>query len=153
MNPKYKRLEQSLYEQVPLAAAMMVTIGALDENAVVLRAPLRPNVNNKSTVFAGSATPVAILAGWSLIHLRLLEEGYVCEIVIQSNRTRFEKPITGDFSVMASLAEGSVWGEFKGLLSENGKSHIEVKCVFECDGHRVGALSASFVGIIRSKPR
>ena len=77
-------LEQYLHRQIPLSAAMRVTVRGATLESVILAAPLEPNLNHKSTAFGGSLSALGILAAWSLVHLRLLEEGVKCEIVIQS---------------------------------------------------------------------
>lgn len=76
------KLKRYLYTNIPLSEAMKVSVETATTDSVVLSAPLEPNINHKSTVFGGSASAVAILAAWSLVHLRLEREGHHSEIVI-----------------------------------------------------------------------
>src|SRR5512134_596976 len=92
------RLEEYLHTEIPLSAAMQVFVRSVSADSVVLSAPLEPNINHKSTVFGGSASAVAILAAWSLLHLRLTAEGHDCQLVIQSNQMSYDRPIQGAFS-------------------------------------------------------
>ncbi|RYE53550.1 MAG: hypothetical protein EOP18_08925, partial [Rhizobiaceae bacterium] len=50
---------------------MQVRVVAASVERVTLSAPLAPNINHRATVFGGSASAVAILSAWSLLHLRL----------------------------------------------------------------------------------
>ena len=68
-------LERYLHEHIPLSKAMQVSVVSVDTDGVTLRAPLAPNINHQDTVFGGSASAVAILAGWSLLHTRLAAAG------------------------------------------------------------------------------
>jgi thioesterase domain-containing protein len=83
MNPK--ELEQYLHEHIPLSQAMQVSVLDAKEDCVVLSAPLAPNINHTETIFGGSASAVAILAAWSLVHVRLKGAGIAYSIVIQRN--------------------------------------------------------------------
>ena len=65
------QLERYLHEHIPLSKAMGVSVLSVGEEAVTLRAPLAPNINHRETVFGGSASALAILAAWSLLHTRL----------------------------------------------------------------------------------
>src|SRR4051812_8071949 len=78
-------LEDYLHSHIPLSAAMQVAVDTVDVHGVVLRAPLAPNINHRDTVFGGSASAVAILAAWSLLHTRMRQEGIAARLVIQAN--------------------------------------------------------------------
>ena len=90
-------LESYLHAHIPLSSAMGVTVRSANDEAVVLHAPLGPNINHRDTVFGGSASALAILAGWSLVHLRLTKEGVSPRIVIQRNTVEYNAPMLGDF--------------------------------------------------------
>ena len=76
-----KQLEQYLHDHIPLSRAMQVTVISLAQDRVILSAPLAPNINHRDTVFGGSASAVAILAAWSLLHTRLQNAGLQFNIV------------------------------------------------------------------------
>ena len=88
-------LEQYLHRQIPLSRAMAVTVESVSPRSVVLQAPLQPNINHHDTVFGGSAASVALLAGWSLLHLRLRAQGCANRLVIQRHSMEHERPIQG----------------------------------------------------------
>ncbi|MDL2338661.1 MAG: YiiD C-terminal domain-containing protein, partial [Pseudomonadota bacterium] len=54
---------------------MQVSVVEVSAEQVVLAAPLAPNINHQDTVFGGSASAVAILAAWSMLHTKLTAAG------------------------------------------------------------------------------
>ncbi len=142
-------LEQYLHRQIPLSAAMQVRVGAARSDLVILSAPLGPNVNHKSTAFGGSISALGILAAWSLLHLRLLDEALTCEVVIQSNQMDYNRPITGTFSASSSLPDLAVWPAFLKTLTRRRLARIEVRSELIFEETVVGQLSGRFVAFLR----
>ncbi len=83
-------LEKYLHEQIPMSEAMQVSVVEVKSEAVVLSAPLAPNINHRETVFGGSASAVAIVAAWSLLHIRLKSSGISSRLVIQRNIMNYD---------------------------------------------------------------
>ena len=81
-------LAQYIHEHIPLSKAMGVSVVAVEDDAITLQAPLEPNLNHRQTVFGGSASALAILASWSLLHVRLHGQGIADRLVIQRNSIR-----------------------------------------------------------------
>jgi len=138
-------LEQYLHQHIPLSRSMAVRVASMDEGAVTLRAPLAPNINHQETVFGGSASALAILAGWALLHVRLRAEGVASRLVIQRNTMEYERPITGDFTARASLERPDRWRQFTATLARKGKGRITVLAVLEHAGGVGGRFSGEFV--------
>ena len=69
------QLQLYLHQHIPLSAAMQVRVLAATPDEVLLQAPLAPNINHRETVFGGSASALAILAAWSLVHTRMRAQG------------------------------------------------------------------------------
>src|SRR5262245_21829556 len=67
-------VERYLHQNIPLSAAMGVRVGSATPHRVELAAPLAPNINHQSTVFGGSASALAMLSAWTLVHLGLRHE-------------------------------------------------------------------------------
>lgn len=141
------KLEQYLHDHIPLSKAMQVAVVSLTTDAVVLSAPLPPNINHRDTVFGGSASAVAILAAWSLLHTRMLEEGVSSRLVIQRNTMEYHLPIEGTFTATAYLTEPAAWQKFIVMLKRKGKARITVTSVLEYDGQLAGTLSGEFVAL------
>jgi thioesterase domain-containing protein len=140
-------LQQYLHAHIPLSAAMQVSALDVGTDSVRLAAPLAPNINHRETVFGGSASAVAILAAWSLLHVRLKSAGLDVRLVIQRNTMDYGLPIEGDFTARSSLAEPQQWDLFLRMLARKGKARIEVVSVLECAGTVVGRLSGEFVAL------
>jgi thioesterase domain-containing protein len=140
-------VERYLHEHIPLSKAMAVSVVSVEPDAVVLRAPLAPNLNHRETVFGGSASAVAILAAWSLLHARLRSEGVASRLVIQRNTMEYERPIPGDFTARASLERPEHWQQFIRMLARKGKARITVCSVLEHAGQAVGRLTGEFVAL------
>lgn len=140
-------LEQYLHEHIPLSRAMEVSVVSVEEDTVILRAPLGPNINHRDTVFGGSASALAILAAWSLLHTRLRRDGIACRLVIQRNVMEYEQPIQGEFTARASLADHAAWSQFTRMLARKGKARIAVSSLLEQGGQIVGRLTGEFVAL------
>jgi thioesterase domain-containing protein len=144
-----RSLEKYLHKQIPLSAAMKVSVQSATMESVVLSAPLEPNINHKSTVFGGSASALGILAAWSILHLRLVDEGHHCEIVIQSNQMEYDRPISGTFTATSSLADTSAWPTFLKMLTRKKRARIEVQSILTYEDDAVGRLKGKFVAFLR----
>jgi thioesterase domain-containing protein len=138
-------LAQYLHQQIPLSRAMQVDALEVSEDSVRLSAPLVPNVNHRATVFGGSASALAILAAWSLLHVRLRGSFPQASIVIQRQSTSYNRPIQGTFSARAALAQPDDWSRFVRLLARRGKARISVTSTLEYAGEQVGQFSGDFV--------
>jgi thioesterase domain-containing protein len=141
-------LEAYLHGHIPLSAAMKVSVDAVDVYGVTLRAPLAPNINHRDTVFGGSASAVAILAAWSLLHTRMLQEGIAGRLVIQSNTMDYALPILGEFTARSALEQPGQWPRFTRTLARMGRARTRVGAVLESGGQVVGHLSGEFVALI-----
>jgi thioesterase domain-containing protein len=143
-----RALEGYLHRQIPLSAAMQVSVRSVAPDHVVLGAPLEPNINHKSTVFGGSACAVATLAAWTLVHLRLRDVGGPCHLVIQSNRMEYDRPILGPFEAKASLPNPDLWPSFFNMLVRKKRARIEVRSVLLFDDEVVGRFEGRFVALL-----
>jgi thioesterase domain-containing protein len=144
-----RSLENYLHEQIPLSAAMQVSVLSVNVDAVILSAPLTPNINHKRTAFGGSIATLGILAAWSLLHVRLLEEGLACEVVIQSSHVDYAKPITGAFTASSSLADASGWPRFLTTLVRRKVARVEVRSQLSSEGGDAGCFHGRFVAFLK----
>ncbi|MDP3743739.1 MAG: YiiD C-terminal domain-containing protein [Methylotenera sp.] len=138
-------LEQYLYEHIPLSLVMQVSVIGVREDGVTLRAPLAPNINHTSTIFGGSASAVAILSAWSLVHVYMKNAGIACSIVIQRNSMAYEKPIYGSFTARSSITEPALLALFMRTLLRRGRARISVSSLLEYEGKIVGKFEGDFV--------
>jgi thioesterase domain-containing protein len=140
-------LETYLHDHIPLSAAMGVSVRSADLDSIVLDAPLGPNINHRDTVFGGSASALAILAAWSLVHVRLRDAGVPCRLVIQRNRVEYTAAMLGDFSAVARLADPSAWERFAAMLNRRGMARIDVVCELTSGERSGGRFEGTFVAI------
>ena len=145
MNPA--ELQRYLHDHIPLSAAMQVEVQAATPEQIVLGAPLAPNINHRDTVFGGSASALAILSAWSLLHVRLTAEGYKTRLVIQRNSMSYEQAILGHFTAQAAAPALPQWQAFTRMLARKGKARIAVSSTLQCEGQEVGRFEGEFVAL------
>jgi thioesterase domain-containing protein len=139
-------LQQYLHTSIPLAHAMQVSVDTAETDVVVLRAPWAPNANPHGTVFGGSAVSLAILAGWSLLHVRLLAAGHAGQLVIQRQTMEYERPVASDITAHARLAEPAQWPRFLRMLTRHGKARLSVDVrLDDQDSRQAGRFHGEFV--------
>ena len=143
------QLQDYLHAHIPLSKAMQVEAIFVSAEAIVLGAPLEPNINHRETVFGGSASALAILSAWSLLHTRLQTEQVACQLVIQRNTMEYDLPIGGAFQARATITHPEDWPRFLLMLSRKGRARIAVSSVLEFDGSPVGRFSGEFVALRR----
>ena len=140
-------LERYLHDHIPLSKAMQVAVVSVDPDSVTLRAPLAPNINHQDTVFGGSASAVAMLAGWSLLHTRLAGAGLASRLVIQRNTVNYDLPIAGPFTARSFIRTAATWEAFVVMLRRKGRARLTVSCILEYDGQPAGRLEGEFVAL------
>lgn len=140
-------LERYIHEHIPLSKAMQVSVVSVQSAGVTLRAPLAPNINHQDTVFGGSASAVAILAAWSLLHTRLAAADLPSRVVIQRNTVNYELPIAGSFTARSFIQTPTAWEPFVRMLKRKGRARITVACILEFDGQAAGRFAGEFVAL------
>lgn len=145
-------LQDYLHKHIPLSRAMHVSVVRAEEDSVILSAPLAPNINHRETVFGGSASAVAILAAWSLLHTRLRTAGLARRLVIQRHTMNFTLPIAGAFTARAFIPHPAAWDHFIRVLARKRRARIAVSAVLEHDGKAVAHLEGAFVALDPQAP-
>jgi len=140
-------LERYLHEHIPLSKAMQVSVVSVQTDGVTLRAPLAPNINHRDTVFGGSASALAILAGWSLLHTRLEGAGLSSRLVIQRNTVNYDLPIAGPFTARSFIQTPAAWESFMLMLRRKGRARLTISCILDYDGQRAGRFEGEFVAL------
>lgn len=143
MNPL--ELQAYLHQHIPLSHAMGVSVVEASPHQVILSAPLAPNINHRDTVFGSSASAVAILAAWSMLHLRLSAEGLGSRLVIQRNTMGYLAPMAGTFTAVAQAPAAQVWQPFARMLQRKGIGRIVQASVLHYQGEAAGQLEGEFV--------
>jgi len=139
------KLQNYLYNHIPITSAMGVEVRQCTYDQVVLFAPLAPNINHRDTVFGGSASTLAILSAWALLHVRLANEPVTPRLVIQHNTMSYDKPIAGDFYAVCHYDTQSEWERFSKTLARRGRARINVAAVLQCGTEVVANFEGRFV--------
>ena len=103
---------------------MGVVVVEASPDRVRLRFPLGPNLNHHGTAFGGSLSAAGILAGWALLHTRLMAEGIEASTVVADSRTRYLSPVAGDFEALAVAPTQVQWEQFVDMLRRWGRARL-----------------------------
>lgn len=147
MLPNIIEVENYLHEHIPLSKSMEVKVKQVDENGISLIAPLIPNINHRSTVFGGSVSALAILAGWTLVHTNLQALSLPSRIVIQRNSIEYLQPIDGNFMAICPFPSVEIWQKFIKMLERKSKSRIELNVDVFGNGEKAGSFTGVYVAI------
>lgn len=140
-------VEQYLHKHIPLTVAMGVRVKMASPGRVELAAPLAPNINHHETVFGGSASALATLSAWSLVHVGLRHAEMEAVIVIQRNVMSYEEPIHGDFSAVCTLIDDTAWQRFLKTLQRRGRARITMNAHLTFEGRQVASFEGDFVAL------
>lgn len=138
--------ESYLHEHVPLTRQMRVRVTRCDADGVLLAAPLAPNINHVGTVFAGSASALAMLAGWTLVHARLAEWPFAATLVIRRGRIDYDRPIDGDFEAWCPSPGEPEWQRF-GADLRAGRGRLELDVEVRRHGRRMASFNGVYVAL------
>ncbi len=122
-----KQLQAYLYEHIPITKAMGVQVEHASLDKVVLWAPLRENINHKSTVFGGSLHAALTLACWCMVymHVRHMHVHHLHpQIVITKSEASYRVPVDGDFRAKCDAPPMHEWQKFQNMLQTKGKGRI-----------------------------
>lgn len=143
MKLESKALKDYLHKQIPASKLLEVDVKSCSNLEVELVAPLAPNINHKNTVFGGSLSVLAILAGWSLLYMRL--KGIRNEIVIQESSMSYLKAAVGEFYAISTYKESPQWEKFNRSFNKKGKGRIQVESNILCNGEVVATFRGTYV--------
>lgn len=139
-------LRTYLHDNIPLSRAMAVEVLDASAASVLLEAPLGPNINMHGTMFGGSAATLALLAAWSVMHLKLEAEGIASQLVIHRTAMEYVLPITGLAQASARLDDAS-WQVFLQTFQRRGRARLTVAAELLFEGQIAGRLAGEFVAI------
>ncbi|WP_029236016.1 YiiD C-terminal domain-containing protein [Vibrio coralliilyticus] len=140
---KEHELESYLHAQIPASKALKMGVTSCSQQKVELSAPLEPNINHKNTAFGGSLSVIAILAGWSLVYMRL--NGVHNEIVIQESAMTYLKPAHGPFTATSFYKDSTDWSTFHRAFARRGRGRINVSSDILCGDEVVATFQGTYV--------
>lgn len=133
-------LQKTLHHEIPLSAALGLEVVEYDGDSLTLRAPLAPNINHKSTAFAGSLNAVATLTGWGLIWLITREHGFPSVIVIQEHETRYLRPVGQDFAATCHTPPTRQIERFLTALRQRGRARLPLTVEIRTGGEQPAVI-------------
>jgi len=120
-------IQEYLHAEIPLTTAMGLRVAEVDSFGVVLTAPLEKNINHRETAFGGSISTLGIMAGWALVHLKLMELNNDARLVIQDSHTSYIRPIAGDIRAECRCDKPETWENFAKMLAEKGRARVSLR--------------------------
>lgn len=147
ITPAPADIERYLHEHIPLSQKIGVSVAAADASGVRLCAPFLPNINHFNTAFGGSVSALAILAGWTLVYVRLCPLALHRQIVIQRNAVEYLKPIQQDFCAFCPSPPEQDWQRLIQMLTRYSRGRITLKADVFSDEVRVGTFEGDYVAI------
>ena len=145
--PKLQYLQDFLDNNIPLARSMGIRPVSYSDTRLVLSAPLAANTNHHATAFGGSIATLGIVAGWALVHLRLLDAQLAAKLVIQKTSCEFIAPTTADFEAHCQV--DARWDVFQRELNQNGKARLELTTDILCAGQITAKLESSYAALLK----
>ncbi|UYO00083.1 MAG: YiiD C-terminal domain-containing protein [Devosia sp.] len=139
-------LAHYLHQTIPLARAMAVEVGEVSDGMVALRAPLPPNLNMHGTMFGGSIATLGLLACWSVLHLRLVDQDIAAQLVVHRSETEFLRPVAGIAEARAHLAP-ALWPDFATTLRRRGRARMALTSEMRSGDQLVARFSGQFVAL------
>lgn len=145
-----KKLEEKLHNEIPMTKYMQLTLEELNENNLITKAPLKPNINDKGTGFAGSLNTIATISAWCVCYLEAskldLENSMIA--IIKSDIS-YRAPITKDFKCISYLPSEEQIKLFEKKLKEKNSSSLKIKGEIRENGK----LCLDFEGVYVIKKR
>jgi thioesterase domain-containing protein len=145
---KPQRLQEVIHREIPLSRAMGVTVQTCCTEAVVLHAPLGPNLNHQQNAFGGSLTTLALLAGYGVVWAVLDHYALQADLVIQESTTRFLRPVTRDFVARCQAPESAEVERVVATLRRGRRARRRLTSTIYEDG----ALAVAFEGAYAALP-
>ncbi len=126
MSDVARRLEQLMHDQIPVTRFMGLSIRRCDDDGLLLRVPLGPNINHEGTVFGGTQYSAAAAAGWALLHWQLEARGLTGHIVIYHGAITYREPMTRDFDLVCPMPDSQALDAFAETYRERGRAKLDL---------------------------
>lgn len=144
INRDLAAFNEFLFENIPLVRFMQLQLISCSENKLTARAPAKPNLNDKQTIFGGSSAALMTVCGWSLIKFNIEQRQYNNDVVIADAHTRWRRAQNDELLI---TAESQInWPTIIGQMSQNQHAKIKVHCqVGSSKQKRCSEMNAEYV--------
>lgn len=142
-------LQNRIAGEFTLAQHIGIVVESADDDAVVLRAPLAANVNDKGTAFGGSLYSVAVLAGWAWVARYLAARDLSADAVIQESNMRFLTPVRGELRARVATPTDAQIDKFRKMMQRAGRGRIRLCVEMHCEQTLATLFEGVFAAAIR----
>jgi len=136
-------LEDTLHYKIPISLAMGIRVANYDGQIWKLAAPLVPNINHKSTAFAGSLYSLAVLCECGMLHLKLSEAGLHKHIVIRESNIRCWPPV-GQNILAECCLDDAIFNNLLRTLGNHCCVRLALDVVIKHNGHPAAEFSGRY---------
>lgn len=144
-------LQATFDHEIPITREIGIKVALYDGEKLELTAPIKRNINHKSTAFAGSLNSVVTLAGWGLIWLLLKELDISATIVIQDSASHYRRPVTRDFTAICSRPPDEQVEQFARVLREKGRARLELASTISEQNVLVMSFQGRYVALLNER--
>jgi len=140
-----KHLQEVLNSEIPLTNHIGIQVGAYTDLSLTLHAPLKNNINHKSTAFGGSIYSVSVLSGWGLIYLLLKKHNLTGHIVIQESNIKYIKPVKTDITAKCSFTSTEQQDKFIKMYKRKGLARLQLEANILCNNKKAVIFNGAYV--------
>ena len=133
-----------LQRDIPLAAFMQLEAVAWDGHSLTLKAPLQPNINDKSTAFAGALASLSTVTGWAALMLWSREHLGACHVAVYESEIKYRYPVSKDFSATATLPDAVKMAAVAAQIGSKGKARAHLQVAIDEEGRAAVTLTAGY---------
>lgn len=145
-----QEVEAYLHEHIPITRHLGVRVLEYDDRIVRLTAPLSNNINHRDTAFGGSISALAILSGWTYVHLQLHAMQIETQLVIQKSQMSFVSPVDADFEAVCHAPPQETWSRFIRMLTKHKKARIRMNSMIRTEKGKLCTHEGEYVAMIKT---
>ena len=109
---------------------MGVRVQSSADSVVELSAPFAPNVNHHGTVFGGSISALATLAGWVHAFVALRDLDPKPDLVVASSQIEYLRPAIGS---IVARCEGGDYERLRAGWTRFGRGRVDLHVTVRCE--------------------
>ena len=126
-NDLIAKYSKTLLESIPVVKGMNLEISSIEENGIILSAPLNTHINYEGTAFGGSLNTVCILSCYlSIHHILNRSNAEFSSLVIQRSHIEYKSPVTANFKAISIFPKESLIERFLKSLEQRGVARISI---------------------------
>ena len=137
-------LTATWHREIPIIAAMGMTVDRYDGSSLTVRAPLQPNRNVHGTTFAGSLYSACVLTGWGAVWLALRERGLDGVIFAAEGTVKYRKGVARDFVCRCAWDSAALNAGLE-TFKASGRASFDLVCTIDSDNKRAVTFNGEYV--------